>query len=118
MGAEQRIGAAERTVTSGPAWAIAVTLAVTVAFVPACRNSAPPEGAAEPAKEARRQVLGETPSGRNAILGEPRGGLTWSKHIPNVVLTTHLGKKVKFYDDLVKDKVVVINFMYTTCTDT
>ena len=46
------------------------------------------------------------------------GGRTWSNHIPNVVLTTHLGKKVKFYDDLVKDKIVVINFMYATCTDT
>ena len=44
----------------------------------------------------------------------PRGATKF----PNVVLTTHLGKKVKFYDDLVKDKVVAINFMYATCTDT
>ncbi|MBV9928207.1 MAG: SCO family protein [Acidobacteria bacterium] len=37
------------------------------------------------------------------------------KHFPNVQLVTHEGKKVRFYDDLVKDKVVVINFMYAKC---
>jgi protein SCO1/2 len=34
-----------------------------------------------------------------------------------VELTTHNGQRVRFYDDLIKGKVVVINFMYTTCTD-
>ena len=33
-------------------------------------------------------------------------------HFPNVTLTTHEGKAVRFYDDLLKDKVVTINFMY------
>jgi protein SCO1/2 len=37
------------------------------------------------------------------------------RHFPNVTLTTHEGKKVKFYDDLMKDKIVVLNFMYATC---
>ncbi len=36
-------------------------------------------------------------------------------HLLNVELTTHEGKKVRFYDDLVKDRKVVINFMYATC---
>lgn len=36
--------------------------------------------------------------------------------LPNVELTTHEGKKVRFYDDLVKGKIVVINFMYADCT--
>jgi protein SCO1 len=35
---------------------------------------------------------------------------------PNFVLETHEGKKVKFYDDLLKDKIVVINMMYTVCS--
>jgi protein SCO1 len=39
------------------------------------------------------------------------------KHLPNVELVTHQGKTVRFYDDLVKDKKVVINFMYTRCAD-
>lgn len=38
-----------------------------------------------------------------------------NKFFPNVELTTHEGKKVKFYDDLIKDKIVTINFMYATC---
>jgi protein SCO1/2 len=37
------------------------------------------------------------------------------KSFPNVTLTTHEGKKVKFYDDLLKDKIVLINFMYVKC---
>lgn len=38
-----------------------------------------------------------------------------SARLPNVVLKTHDGKNVRFYDDLVKGKVVIINFMYSTC---
>jgi len=37
------------------------------------------------------------------------------RSFPNVTLTTHEGRKVKFYDDLIKDKIVIINFMYVKC---
>ena len=37
------------------------------------------------------------------------------RSFPNVTLTTHDGQKVKFYDDLIKDKIVIINFMYVKC---
>jgi protein SCO1 len=37
------------------------------------------------------------------------------RYFPNLELTTHDGKKVYFYDDLIKDKIVVINFMYVKC---
>lgn len=47
----------------------------------------------------------------------PTGGLAWSQYFPNVELITHLGERVRFYDDLLKDKVVLINFMYATCQD-
>ena len=36
-------------------------------------------------------------------------------HFPYVTLTTHEGKQVRFYDDLLKDKIVLINFMYVKC---
>lgn len=36
-------------------------------------------------------------------------------HLPNVPLVTQHGKKVRFYDDLVRNKKVVINVMYTNC---
>lgn len=37
------------------------------------------------------------------------------RSFPNVVLTTHEGKRVKFYDDLLKDKIVILNLMYAEC---
>ena len=37
------------------------------------------------------------------------------RNLPNVELVTHEGRKVRFYDDLVKDKKVVLNFMYAEC---
>lgn len=37
-------------------------------------------------------------------------------YFPNVIVETHDGRKVRFYDDLIKGKVVIINAMYTVCT--
>jgi len=37
------------------------------------------------------------------------------RSFPNVLLTTHMGKQVRFYDDLLKDKAVVLNMMYADC---
>jgi protein SCO1/2 len=39
------------------------------------------------------------------------------RNLPNVPLVTHEGKRVRFYDDLVKDKVVMLNFFYALCGD-
>jgi protein SCO1/2 len=38
------------------------------------------------------------------------------RYFPNLQLTTHEGKQVRLYDDLIKDKMVVMNFMYSRCT--
>lgn len=46
---------------------------------------------------------------------DPSREKTRKKYFPNFELTTHEGKTVKFYDDLIKDKIVVINFMYAKC---
>jgi protein SCO1/2 len=37
------------------------------------------------------------------------------QHFPNVPLLTHEGERVRFYDDLVKGKVVTLNFFYAKC---
>ena len=37
------------------------------------------------------------------------------RYFPNVELTTSEGEKVRFYDDLLKDKIVVLNLMYAKC---
>ena len=37
--------------------------------------------------------------------------------LPDIAVQTHDGKSVHFYRDLVKDKMVVLNFMYVNCSD-
>jgi protein SCO1/2 len=39
------------------------------------------------------------------------------RHLPNVELVTQNSENVRFYDDLVKDKRVVIQFMFARCKD-
>src|SRR5215472_14719778 len=39
------------------------------------------------------------------------------QHLPNVPLITHEGKRVFFYDDLVKDKAVSLNFFFAKCDE-
>src|SRR5690349_12757026 len=36
-------------------------------------------------------------------------------YFPNVELTTQDGKVVRFYDDLIKGKIVALDLIYTTC---
>jgi protein SCO1/2 len=38
-----------------------------------------------------------------------------ANYFPNVTLTTQHGDKVRFYDDLIKGKIVAVNLIYTTC---
>jgi protein SCO1 len=41
---------------------------------------------------------------------------TYSPKIPDVQVTTHEGKSVRFYSDLVKGKTVAVNFIFTNCS--
>lgn len=55
-----------------------------------------------------------------SLLGllQPVQSSPWGEqYFPNTTLITHEGKPVKFFDDLIKDKVVAINFIYTSCPD-
>jgi protein SCO1/2 len=54
------------------------------------------------------QAIAETPT--------PTKG-QGSRRIPNVPVITHHNQTVRFYDDLIKDKHVLINFMYASCPD-
>jgi protein SCO1/2 len=59
----------------------------------------------------------------NSLLGADRDPPVpgWSASVdslerfPNVELQTHEGETVRFYDDLIRGKVVALNFMYTSC---
>jgi protein SCO1/2 len=37
------------------------------------------------------------------------------RYFPDVTLVTHQGKKVRFYEDLVENRCVMMNFMYAHC---
>lgn len=45
------------------------------------------------------------------------GARRGAEYFTNVELTTQFGTKVRFYDDLLKDKIVVIELFYTGCVD-
>jgi protein SCO1/2 len=40
-----------------------------------------------------------------------------AQHFPDIPLITHEGKQVRFYNDLVKDKVVSLNFFFAKCDE-
>ncbi len=58
-------------------------------------------------------ILGFTLANSQASASSPWG----EDYFPNTELITHDGETVHFFDDLVEDRVVVINFIYTSCPD-
>lgn len=62
-----------------------------------------------------RRELFSTFVGKRGVPAPPQG-LTCRTHYPNAVLRTHDNKAVKFYDDLIRNKQVIINLMYASCT--
>jgi len=76
---------------------LAVVVAVIAGGTAACNKAETEKPAATPA----------------ASSGTPWG----ADYFPNVVLTAQDGRKLRFFDDLIKDKVVMINFIYTSCPD-
>lgn len=47
----------------------------------------------------------------------PQGSRLDANYFTNLPVVTHEGKEVKFYDDLIKNKLVVISFAYLSCKD-
>ena len=49
-------------------------------------------------------------------LGKPSAERRWGQDdVSNVPVVTQDGKTLKFYDDLIKGKIVVLSFIYTSC---
>jgi cytochrome oxidase Cu insertion factor (SCO1/SenC/PrrC family) len=42
--------------------------------------------------------------------------VTETKFLPDLILLDQNGRRVRFYSDLIKDKIVLISFFYTSCT--
>ncbi|HEF4762881.1 TPA: SCO family protein [Pseudomonas putida] len=68
-------------------------------------NQAPPTPAPAPAAEASETAVVDSAT--------PWG----ADYFPNTLLTDQNGRQVRFFDDLIKGKVVVINFIFTSCSD-
>lgn len=67
--------------------------------------------------DARRALLGSLAAGLLISPALSQARAAREPYFPNVVLDTHDGRKVRFYDDLIKGRIVVINMMYTACTN-
>jgi protein SCO1/2 len=52
-----------------------------------------------------------------AVSGAVADRLWGADYFPNVPLITQTGKTVRFYDDLLKGKSIVVNVIYTRCKD-
>lgn len=55
--------------------------------------------------------------GGSLLWAAPQSSPWGGGYFPNIELVNQDGKKFRFYDDLIKDKVVAINFIYTHCGD-
>jgi protein SCO1/2 len=75
---------------------------------------------ASPSRSLRLAAAGAVAAAVLVAAAAPRAARAqagpYADRFPNLVLKTHEGKHVRFYEDLLRGKVVVINFMYVTCT--
>jgi len=51
----------------------------------------------------------------DAAPAEAQNARWGANYFPNVTLTTQDNRKVRFYDDLIKRKIVAVNLIYTSC---
>jgi protein SCO1 len=86
---------------------IAALLLLTLVAGGCSRPGTPSTAASSERRAATAQTTTTGPPDRVALIRE--------EHLPNIRLITHEGREVRFYDDLVKGKVVAINFMYANC---
>ena len=74
----------------------------------------PAPAAAATAGPAASSSTGGASAGSNTS----NAGAIWgANYFPDAVLTSQEGKHLRFFSDLIKGKVVVINFIYTNCPD-
>lgn len=51
------------------------------------------------------------------VPNQPQSRVARTGFLPNVPLITHTGEHVRFYDDLVHDKTVLLNFFLISCAE-
>jgi len=67
--------------------------------------------------ETRKLAAVSTSSNGKRQFAPPLSGreVMRRRYFPNTELVTSDGEKVRFYDDLLKDKIVILNMMYAKC---
>jgi protein SCO1 len=65
---------------------------------------------------AHTTVKSRTDTGQQSLSERSRRRIQ-QLHLPNVSLLTHEGKRVMFYDDLIKGRVVTLNFFFAKCDE-
>src|SRR5437016_4071837 len=79
------------------------------------RNSLALFALSPPAAWGLGDESGKAPAPRQHWMQISPRELIRQRYFPDVVLFTQDRKDVRLYQDLVKDKLVLINFMYTSC---
>lgn len=95
-------------------------LAVLALSLPLAAQS--PQAPAAAPTQAPAQAPVVTPLPANAaqtqLTSHVNASQRWgADYFPNLLLTNQDGEQLRFFDDMLKDKVVVINFIYTSCPD-
>ncbi|HEU4733372.1 MAG TPA: SCO family protein [Kofleriaceae bacterium] len=71
---------------------------------------------ASPAPGRRHEPAAPADLGRRGFPASlPGREIIRQRSFPNIVLTTSEGKRVRFYDDLLRNKIVILNLMYADC---
>jgi len=86
-----------------------------LAALPLARALSDATADAAPTPERSRQPAAPDPGRRGFPARLSGREIIRQRSFPNVVLTTSEGKRVRFYDDLLKDKIVILNLMYANC---
>ena len=69
-------------------------------------------------KRIRSCLLGLVAASALSVVTTGAAKAQWDgSYFPNVELVNQDGKAVRFWDDLLRDKIVVVNFVYTDCPD-
>ena len=103
---------------------VAVSAAAAV-FSPAFRTSLVSERAAAaasqnspPAVEAPKPVVPQAQSATASETPNKAPSNRWgANYFPNVPVIDQNGRTLNFYDDVIKGKIVVVSFIYTSCQD-
>src|SRR5499427_8669200 len=68
--------------------------------------------------EVRRAADSQAQPGTTAQTTSQRPGNRWgANYFPNVPVIDQNGRTLNFYDDVIKGRIVVISFIYTSCQD-